>query len=67
MLEIDNVKVALDSEAGLVKAIDGMRLTLRRGETFALVGESGCGKSTVPSRPMAANQSSVACVGASQT
>ncbi len=45
MLEIDDVKVALDSEAGLVKAIDGMRLTLRRGETFALVGESGCGKS----------------------
>ena len=45
MLEIDNVKVALDSEAGLVKAIDGMRLTLHRGETFALVGESGCGKS----------------------
>ena len=45
MLEIDNVKVALDSEAGLVKAIDGMRLTLQRGQTFALVGESGCGKS----------------------
>ena len=45
MLEIDNVRVALDSEAGLVKAIDGMRLTLQRGETFALVGESGCGKS----------------------
>ena len=45
MLEIANVRVALDSEAGLVKAIDGMRLTLRRGETFALVGESGCGKS----------------------
>ena len=45
MLEIDDVKVALDSEAGIVRAIDGMRLTLRRGETFALVGESGCGKS----------------------
>ena len=45
MLEIDDVRVALDSEVGLVKAIDGMRLTLRRGETFALVGESGCGKS----------------------
>ena len=44
-LKSTNVKVALDSEAGLVKAIDGMRLTLRRGETFALVGESGCGKS----------------------
>ncbi len=45
MIEIEDVKVALDSEVGLVKAIDGMRLTLRRGETFALVGESGCGKS----------------------
>ncbi len=45
MLEIDDVTVELDSEAGLVKAIDGMRLALRRGETFALVGESGCGKS----------------------
>jgi peptide/nickel transport system ATP-binding protein len=45
MLEIDDIKVALDSEAGLVKAIDGIRLTLKRGETFALVGESGCGKS----------------------
>ena len=45
MLEIDDIEVALDSEAGLVRAIDSMRLTLRRGETFALVGESGCGKS----------------------
>ena len=45
MIEIDDIKVSLDSEAGLVKAIDGMRLTLKRGETFALVGESGCGKS----------------------
>jgi peptide/nickel transport system ATP-binding protein len=45
MLEIQDVKVALDSEVGLVKALDGVRLTLRRGETFALVGESGCGKS----------------------
>ncbi|HRP27727.1 MAG TPA: ABC transporter ATP-binding protein [Burkholderiaceae bacterium] len=45
MLEIDDIEVALDSEAGIVRAIDSMRLTLRRGETFALVGESGCGKS----------------------
>jgi peptide/nickel transport system ATP-binding protein len=30
-----------------VKALDGISLTIRRGETFALVGESGCGKSTV--------------------
>ena len=45
MLEIDDLKVALDADAGLVKALDGLRLSIRRGETFALVGESGCGKS----------------------
>jgi len=45
MLHIDNLKVALDADAGLVKAIDGLTLSIRRGETFALVGESGCGKS----------------------
>jgi peptide/nickel transport system ATP-binding protein len=45
MLEIDDLKVELDADAGLVRAIDGMRLSLSRGETFALVGESGCGKS----------------------
>ncbi len=31
----------------LLKAVDGVNLTLRRGETVGLVGESGCGKSTV--------------------
>jgi len=45
MLKIDELKVALDADAGLVKAIDGLSLSIRRGETFALVGESGCGKS----------------------
>jgi peptide/nickel transport system ATP-binding protein len=45
MLDIQDLKVGLDSESGLVRAIDGMRLTMQRGETFALVGESGCGKS----------------------
>ena len=30
-----------------VKALDGVSFAIRRGETFALVGESGCGKSTV--------------------
>jgi peptide/nickel transport system ATP-binding protein len=45
MLDIQDLHVALDSEAGLVRAIDGLRLSMARGETFALVGESGCGKS----------------------
>ncbi|WP_377156481.1 dipeptide ABC transporter ATP-binding protein [Roseateles sp. UC29_93] len=45
MLKIDDLHVHLDADAGLVRAIDGMRLTLAQGRTFALVGESGCGKS----------------------
>ena len=45
MLHIDDLHVELDAEAGLVHAIDGLQLSLQRGETFALVGESGCGKS----------------------
>ena len=31
---------------GAVRAVDGVSFTVRRGETFGLVGESGCGKST---------------------
>jgi len=45
MLQTQDLKVALDAEFGLVKAIDGLTLSIQRGETFALVGESGCGKS----------------------
>jgi len=45
MLNVSDLKVALDADAGLVKAIDGLSLSIARGETFALVGESGCGKS----------------------
>ena len=45
MLRVDDLRVSLDGDAGLVKAIDGLSLAIERGETFALVGESGCGKS----------------------
>lgn len=45
MLQLHDVQVGLDAEAGLVRALDGLSLTLNQGETYALVGESGCGKS----------------------
>ena len=45
LLQIKDLKTWLDSSGGTVRAIDGISLELARGETFAIVGESGCGKS----------------------
>ena len=38
--------VLMQKQVGSVKAVDGVSFELQRGETFGLVGESGCGKST---------------------
>jgi peptide/nickel transport system ATP-binding protein len=45
VLQISNLETVLHTEATLVRAVDGLTLRVMRGETFALLGESGCGKS----------------------
>jgi oligopeptide/dipeptide ABC transporter ATP-binding protein len=45
VLEIENLKTQFFTSAGVVKAVDGISYTVDEGETVALVGESGCGKS----------------------
>src|SRR5712691_7772423 len=55
LLEVENLKVyfpiksgiVLDRHVGDVKAVDDVTFQIERGETLGLVGESGCGKSTV--------------------
>ena len=44
-LKVDNLKTYFRTEAGLIKAVDGVSFSIRRGETLGVVGESGCGKS----------------------
>ena len=45
MLEVENLQTCFYTRAGLVKAVDGVSFALKRSETLAIVGESGCGKS----------------------
>jgi oligopeptide/dipeptide ABC transporter ATP-binding protein len=45
-LEVNDLRISFpDGEGGRFLAVDGVSFTLDRGETLALVGESGCGKS----------------------
>ena len=54
LLEVSDLKVhfpirdgiVFERQVGAVHAVDGVSFAIRRGETFGLVGESGCGKST---------------------
>ena len=45
MLQIDRLTTDLLGDSGMVRAVDALSLSIERGQTLALVGESGCGKS----------------------
>lgn len=45
ILEIKGLKTQFFTESGIVRAVDGVDFSVRRGEVLGLVGESGCGKS----------------------
>ncbi len=45
LLQIKDLKTRFSTEDGIVNAVDGVSFEIPRGRTFALVGESGCGKS----------------------
>lgn len=45
LLEIKNLQTYFKSDDRIVKAVDGVTITVHKGETVGIVGESGCGKS----------------------
>ena len=54
LLEVKNLKIhfpvfggILQRKVATVKAVDGVSFTIYRGETLGMVGESGCGKTTI--------------------
>lgn len=45
LIEVKDLRIEFDVRAGIVKAVDGLTLTIHRGKTLGVIGESGCGKS----------------------
>jgi len=47
MIEIKNLKVNYKTQRGYIRAVDGVSLKIKKGESMGLVGESGCGKTSI--------------------
>ena len=47
LLQVSNLRTFFTTEEGIVRAVDGLSLTIHKGEKFGVVGESGSGKSVM--------------------
>ena len=45
VLDVQNLKIEIPLASGVLRAVDGINLHVKKGETLCVVGESGCGKS----------------------
>ena len=45
VLEVNDLRTYFYTRDGVVRSVDGISFSVRQGETLAIVGESGCGKS----------------------
>ena len=61
MLQLEDLTVRFHLKRGQLTAIDGVTLTVQRGETFGLVGESGSGKTVTGAAQRACSVNSERC------
>jgi peptide/nickel transport system ATP-binding protein len=47
LLQVEDLRLHYRSQRGIVRAVDGVRFDLRRGEALVVLGESGCGKTSL--------------------
>jgi oligopeptide/dipeptide ABC transporter ATP-binding protein len=47
LLSVQDLKTYFNTPAGVLKAVDGVSFEVRKGETFGVIGESGCGKTAL--------------------
>ena len=47
LLKLEDLSIQYKVKDGYLSAVNGVNCTINKGEVFAIVGESGCGKSTV--------------------